>query len=141
MCGIGIAAMALVIFLGGMAVGTRRAFFACKWGENYGRAFGEYAGPLRGGMMLGVPGGRMGGFHGVLGSIISASDDGIVVKGADNVERSVVIDAQTDIRRGLDSIAKGDLKVGDYVMTFGEPDNDGRITARLIRMLSEQQQP
>jgi hypothetical protein len=142
LCGLGIAAVGLVIFIGGMSIGARRAYFACKWGENYGRSFGEHVGSGRGGMMgSNFDGGRMGGFHGVLGSIVSASDDGIVVKGKDGVERSVIIAAQTDIRRGADSIAKADLKPGDQVMTFGEPNDDGRIAARLIRVLTAQQQP
>lgn len=127
--GIGMVAVVSFIFCGGVFVGSRKAMFACKWGENYYRNFAGARGFLgshfeRGGMSG----------HGFFGSLISIKDSEIVVKGKDGIERIVDIDAKTLLQRGNNTLTVADLKVGDNVMIFGTPLESGRIDARLIRM-------
>lgn len=143
--GLAIATVASLIFNAGAAVGSRRAFFTCKWGENYGQNFGSHAvaepkllirrdapAPIMG---------RAIGFHGVLGKVVTVTDDGIVVMGNDDIERSVVIDDDTEIRNGRDETDRSGLANGLSVMVFGEPNDQGRILAKLIRILTESLQP
>lgn len=131
--GVGICTIALIIFAGGVAIGGRKALFACKWNENYNRNFGGRAGffppeppPFRGHMV---------GAHGVLGSIVSVLEDSIVVQGKDGIERNIMISDDTNIRRDNAKADRNALKIGDAVMVFGEPDDSGRIKAVMIRIL------
>lgn len=140
MYGLGIAFAVALIFNAGVAMGSHRAFFACKWGENYGRSFGDRANVF----IERAPAPfekKITGFHGVLGKVVVTTDYGVVVLGKDGVERGVIVDDHTEIRSGRDERDKDGLKEGLDVMIFGEPNDEGRILAKLIRILTEQLQP
>jgi hypothetical protein len=95
--GFGVGATALIVFAGGMAVGSRKTLFACKWDENYAHNFGDHAG-----LLPAVPPPFQGhnvGVHGVLGNVISVMDDSIVVQGKDGIERDIIIPDGTNVRR------------------------------------------
>ena len=137
---LGIAAAILVVFQAGFFAGTHRAFFDCKWGENYARNFG---GPILsmipfpgGGFSLGAPSGPadMSG-HGVTGEIIAVDADGIVVRGQDNAERFIIPATGTSIISQSKKIDLDELKIGDVINVIGRPDDLGRIEARLIRIM------
>lgn len=133
--GIGIVIVLLLTFKVGLTVGTHRADFAGRWSDNYHRNFG---GPVNGwgGGMIGMMNDRN--FmesRGAVGQIIKIDDSSLVVKGTDNLERVVVIDNNTAIEKFRDTIKIGDLKVDDYIVTIGEPNTDGQIVAKLIRVL------
>lgn len=133
--GVGIAAAVFLVFEAGMLVGSRKAFFSCKWGENYYRNFAGDRGRFR---EPPPPFGReMMGGNGTFGSVISVNGTAIVVKGGDDVERRVVIDGNTAIRRGHEAIGLGDLRPGERVTVIGEPGDDGTINARFIRVMPE----
>src|SRR3989338_835616 len=88
--GFGIVAIALLFFCSGVFFGSRKALFACKWGENYYRNFagarGFFGSHFERGGMSG---------HGFFGPLLSIRDSEIVVKGKDGIERIVDIDAKT----------------------------------------------
>ncbi|HSD12353.1 MAG TPA: DUF5666 domain-containing protein [Patescibacteria group bacterium] len=133
--GAGICALAFLVFEGGMIVGSRRAFFSCKWGENYYRNFAGERGAFR---EPPPPFGReMMGGNGSFGDVISVSGSGIVVRGGDDVERRITFDGATVIRRGHDAIGPTDLRPGDRITAIGEPADDGSILARFIRVMPE----
>jgi len=117
----------------GIIIGSARADFSFKWGENYHRNF---AGP-RGGFMQEFPG-RDKEFmdsYGVFGKIIKIEDKAIIINDKDEVEKIILVDEKTIINFQRDNIKFSDLKVDDMVVVIGEPDSNGRIKAKLIRIL------
>jgi len=129
----------LLVFGAGEFVGYRKARFSYSWGENYHRNFG---GP-RGGFfewgrmpmsMMGPPSGDFIEGHGVFGSILKIDASTLLIKGEDNVERSVIVSDKTVITRGRSPMALGDLKVDDRVTVIGSPNAQGQIEAKFIRV-------
>ena len=131
-----------VVFSAGMKVGFRKAGFSYAFGANYERNFtGSPHGP--GGMM--GPGGPVGAFRnmegsglrnsgGVSGSVISTTDNSIVMKDNSNNENTVSIDAQTLIKYKGGDIKISDIKNGQDIVVIGKPDNNGTIVADFIRV-------
>lgn len=119
-----------VVFGIGEMVGYHKAQFSYAWSEQYSRNFG---GPQRG--MFGMPGETV--FqnpHGVDGTIIKIEGQTLLVNGRDQREKSVVMDAQTQIesfRQGASSA----LQVGDHLVVIGDPNAQGQIVAKFIRIL------
>lgn len=104
----------------GQLVGYRKAKFSYAWSEQYTQNFG---GPRRG--MFGMPGEEV--FpnpYGVAGIVIKVRDNTLIVVGLDRREKSVIVDAQ--LQRP---------KVGDHVVIIGEPNEQGQIVAKFIRIL------
>ena len=122
----------ILIFGAGVFVGGMKARFSYRWAENYQRNF---AGP-REGFMMGFPmpfGGDFIESHGVFGQIIKINSD-LIIKGQNNIERVVLISSSTTIQKGIQTIKKDDLKVGDNVTVIGSPNEQGQIEANLIRV-------
>ncbi len=59
----------------------------------------------------------------------------MVVKGRDNVEKIILIKDDTIIERFKETIKLTDLKVDDYIITIGDPNDAGQIEAKFIRFL------
>jgi len=119
----------------GTAVGYRKAKFSYAWGENYHRNFG---GP-RDGFMRNINqdfnGGDFIGGHGTFGQILDLRDQQIVVRGKGNVEKIITINGDTNMRRFQDKIQFTDLKVNDPIVVIGEPNDQGQIEAKFIRVM------
>jgi len=136
----------LVSFAGGVVVGLKKARFSYKWGENYERNFvgGPFRGPM--GMMKPGPGPREmmrdfegRGFrnaHGISGTIISVTDNNIVIKDRNGQENTISVSDKTLIKRGRDSVSINDLKRDDWIVVMGSPAENGTIEADLIRIFS-----
>ena len=131
-------ALLVGVFGLGIAVGYHKARFSYAWGENYHRNFG---GP-RGGFFRNFSGRDFIDAHGTFGQIVKidlSTNLGqvatLVIKGQDNVEKIVLIKDDTSIRRFRDAIKPSDLKADDYVVVIGEPNNEGQIAAKFIRLL------
>ncbi len=122
----------LVIFKLGEIVGARKADFSCRWSDNYHRNFG---GPSRN--FLKMWGDRN--FleaSGVTGRIIKINDENnFIVKAQDEVEKAIQITDKTLIKNQRETIKTTDLKVDDYVVIIGDPTAEGKIEAKLIRVL------
>jgi hypothetical protein len=123
----------LFVFKAGLFVGQKKAEFSCRWGENYHRNFG---GP-RGGFFDGFGLGDRDFIeaHGTFGQIIKIDGPTLVVKGRADVEKIILVTEKTIINRFRDTISLADLKVDDYVVVVGEPNNAGQIEAKLIRVM------
>jgi hypothetical protein len=130
--GIALLIILLLVFKLGMIVGGRKAEFTGKWSENYHRNF---AGPRDGFMGMGLGDGDFIEANGVVGQIIKIGDDSIVIKGRDNVEKSLIVDAETIIKKFKDSVKISELKTDDIVVVIGDPNSSGQIQAKLIRIL------
>ena len=131
LAGIGAVIVLLLVFGAGVAVGLQKASFSYRWGENYQRNFG---GP-RGGF-LGMPMDRdfING-HGIAGSVLKIDGATLVIKGEDNVERTIVTSDKTIVRNRDETVQAADLKVDDRVVVIGSPNSQGQIEAKFIRVL------
>ncbi|NTW23004.1 hypothetical protein HGA34_05735 [Candidatus Falkowbacteria bacterium] len=150
-----VAIAALIIVLGafrlGMIVGFKKANFAYGWEKNYPSNFG---GP-RPGMMMGDFDRRdrdrgFGGFqpfndgrfmmnpHGAGGKIIKIASSTFAIKGADNIEKTVIVGKDTSIVERRQNLSITDLKTGDEVMVMGDPNEQGQINAKFIRIFNKQ---
>lgn len=149
----------LVIFNAGMFIGFKKANFSYQWGENYHKNFG---GPREGFMPgpMPIPGKGPGpdfmgedfvNPHGTTGVILSISTStppsayqatstpaqtapSLIIRGNDNTEKTVIIGADTIIRRNRDTITVNNLAGGEMVVVIGEPNNSGQIEAKFIRV-------
>lgn len=131
---IGALIVLLLVFKAGEFVGYRKARFSYKWGENYNRNF---AGPRSG--FFGNFGLSFGdkdyiNAHGTFGSIIKIDGSTLIVKGSDNVEKTILISDTTTITSRRETIKAGDLKIDDRVVVIGSPNEQGQIEAKLIRV-------
>jgi len=133
--GIGGLIVLLFVFRAGMIVGFKKASFSYQWGENYHRNF---AGP-RAGFFGDFMGGDFGkdfiDAHGVFGQIIKIDGSTLVIKGANEAEKIILLKDDTAVRRLRETIKPGDLKVDDNIVVIGSPNNAGQIEAKLIRVL------
>lgn len=135
--GIGILIILLLVFGIGMSVGFKKANFSFQWGENYHRNFG---GP-REGFMRDFSGMDFMGGHGVAGQIIKIdipAESGQVIltmKGKDGIEKAVVVNEKTEIRRLMETIKPSDLKTDDFIVVIGQPTKAGQIEAKFIRVM------
>lgn len=146
---IGSVAIALVIFTAGVNVGFHKAKFSFKFGENYERNFmGPYPGmdkPMNLNGPMGMMREKVRDFegsdfrnpHGISGTIISISENSLIIKDKDNKENTVSVDDETVIKLGRDTIKIGDLKNDKEVVIIGRPGDDGVINADLIRVFNK----
>jgi len=129
----GVAALIIIllVFKAGTLVGFRKAGFSYKWGENYHQNF---AGP-RGGFFRGFSGRDFIASHGVFGQIIKIDGSTLIIKGQENVEKIVIVKEDTAIRRLGETVKLSDLKVNDYIVVIGSPNDAGQIEAKFIRIM------
>jgi hypothetical protein len=130
----------VLIFGVGVKVGELKARYSYRWAENYHKNF---AGP-RGGFLDDLrrfPAGDFIGSHGIFGEIIEIKNNSFVVKDRGNIEKLVIINDKTTITKGRKNISasneKDGLKVGDYVVIIGSPNEEGQIEAKFIRVFSD----
>jgi hypothetical protein len=144
---IGFFLIILIIFAVGVNVGLHKAKFSCKFGENYERNFmGNHS--QRNGWMNAGPIGMMKekfndlegrGFrnaHGIAGTIISITDNNLVIKDKDNKENTIAVSEKTIIKLGRDDVKISDLKNEQQVVVMGNPGDSGVINADLIRVFN-----
>lgn len=127
--------VAILLILGiGMRIGTEKAKFSCGWAQNYHENF---AGPRTG--FLGdwriMPGGDFIESHGSLGEIIKINEKNFVIKDRGNTEKIILVNGNTTINRLKETIKITDLKVGDFAVVIGTPNDSGQIEAKLIRIM------
>lgn len=130
--GLGVAVLVLVIFQAGMVAGHSKAKFGARFVDNFERNF---VGPRGGGLGGRLPGQGVPGGHGAVGEIVSISLPLVVVAGPDNLEKTVSVSTSTLIRRFQNEISETDLKTGEFVVVLGNPNDEGQIEAKLIRVM------
>jgi len=125
----------LVVFRFGMVVGEKKADFSGRWGENYGRFFGE---PSPG--FFPAPAefrdNRLMNPHGNAGTILKIDGNILVIKGSDNNEKTVLLSTSTIINNKNKTVSSDSLKIGDSLVIIGEPTKEGQIEAKFIRVFS-----
>jgi preprotein translocase subunit YajC len=124
----------VLIFGFGILVGEKKARFSYRWAENYHRNF---AGP-QGGFFSdwrSFPRGDFISSHGVFGQIIKIEESAIIIKDGNNMERIVAVKDGTIIERLRETVKISDLRVDDFIVVIGEPNDSGQIEAKFIRFL------
>jgi len=125
--------LALLVFQVGMFVGYKKAQFSFGWGDNYFSTFGKRDGrPIPR-----FPGEDLSNPHGVAGKIIKIALPNLIIEDQDKVEKIVVIKDDSSIKQFRDEIKSTDLKVGDFVVVIGAPDDKSQIEAKLIRLMPD----
>jgi len=129
-----IMALFVLVFAFGAWVGGEKAKFSCNWADNYHKNF---AGPQNGfgQNWQDMPGGDFINGHGVFGEIIKIDENSLVVGGKENMENIIIINKDTTIQRFRDDIKLTDLKLGEFVVIIGSPNDSGQIEAKLIRIM------
>ena len=133
--GLVIFAVICLVFWIGMFIGGTKARFSYRWAESYHKNF---AGPRSGFLddWRSFPRGDFISSHGVFGQIIKIEEPTIIIKeGNNNVERIVVVKDDTIIERLRETVKISDLKVDDFIVVIGEPNDSGQIEAKFIRLL------
>ena len=125
-----------------MFVGEKKARFSYRWAESYHKNFGGPRGGFFGNWQrLPLAPGDFTAVHGIFGQIIQvpvADQNGqtiLVIKGGDGVEKVVLVNDNTLIKRIRDTVKPADLKVDDYIVVIGEPNDSGQIEAKFIRLM------
>jgi hypothetical protein len=136
------------VFQLGMSFGERKAQHFNRWYKNYDRNFGPRMGlpgipePGPGGRMPGMPQpfGRqmLPGGYGVFGKVLSVDGQGLAIQDKQGVEQNIFVTSSTVIRSGDSEAALEDLLPDAQVSVFGQPNDQGQIEARLIRILDNQ---
>lgn len=129
--------VALIIFKLGMIAGFYKANFSYKWGENYHRNFG---GPEKG-FMIDFEGKDFTDSHGTVGQIIKIDKNSVVIKDKDSVEKIIIVNDDTSIKKFQEKIKLTDLKIDDYVIIIGKPNDQGQIEAKFIRIMPPAPEP
>ncbi len=127
--GIIIIIVIMLIFYAGMTVGFYKASFGHAWGDNYERNFGMM--PDR--PMFG--GDNFPNAHGAAGKIIKIELPTIIVQDKDNTEKVVLIKDDTQIQKIREQATKNDLKIDDFIVVIGTPNEQGQIEAKFIRVM------
>lgn len=132
---IGIIIVVLIIFSIGVSVGFRKASFGRAWGENYERNFGMR--PDR--QMFGKD--NFPNAHGAIGKIIKIELPTIIVQDKGNTEKVILIKDDTQIQKMKSVATENELKIDDFVIIIGNPNEEGQIEAKLIRIMPIPPQP
>lgn len=122
----------------GVSVGYKKANYSFKWGEQYHQNF---AGPRRG-FFDRTMGGMMEVFddrdftdaHGVFGRILDIDESFLVIRGADNIEKTIFVASSVPVLRFREVLPLTEIKVDDQVVVIGAPSSSGQIEARFIRL-------
>jgi hypothetical protein len=126
--GIGIVIVFGLVFSAGISVGFHKASFGRDWGENYKNNFGMMPPPPF--MKDDFPNA-----HGAVGKIIKIELPTIIVQDQDGTEKVVLIKEDTKIQKMRDDIKNSDLKVDDFIVVIGSPNDQGQVEAKFIRMM------
>jgi RNase P/RNase MRP subunit p29 len=120
------------VFSFGVSIGFRKAGFTYSWSQNYPNNFGGARG-----LMPPPSSGQLFNSHGLDGAILSVNKNIVVIKDEDSTEKSLVISPKTTIRFNFQSLQPADLKIGQEIVVIGEPNPQGQIDAKLIRVLDQ----
>ncbi|MDO8529662.1 MAG: hypothetical protein Q7S18_03260 [bacterium] len=132
---VGLVIIILGSFSTGVFVGLMKARFSSKFGENYERNFtGSRMGEGRSGFMREFSGRDFRNAHGISGTIVSISDNNLIIKDRDEKENTVSVNDKTIIKNGRDTIKIGDLKTDERIVILGKPGDSGTVNADLIRV-------
>jgi hypothetical protein len=124
---IGVLLAALLIFHVGVVVGSHSGQFGCS---SMDRGFRSSF--LPGGFEL--PYGFISDGHGAVGVVTAVTLPTFTVQTREGTNQTIVVSTSTIIQSMNGSDTKA-LSVGSQIVVLGEPDGQGRINAKMIRIL------
>jgi hypothetical protein len=127
----------ILIFSAGMFVGGMKARFSYLWAESYHKNFGGPRGGFFGDWLrLPLSPGDFIEGHGTFGEIIKINNSDLVVRGRGDVEKVIITTEDTIVKKGRKTVKKDELRVGNYIVVIGSPNEEGQIEAKLIRIFN-----
>jgi hypothetical protein len=123
-----------VILRIGMFVGYQRAEYSFHWGDEYHQMFG---GPPQG-FLDDFNGHGFVDAHGLFGDVLGVRGNEIMMRDKDGTEKIVVISPETVIRRQMNNLPVEKITPQMRIVIIGEPEDDGRIEAKMIRVFDQQ---
>ena len=127
--GIGIVIILLLVLSAGISIGFHKASFGRAWGGNYERNFGM----MQNRPMFGKD--NFPNAHGAIGKIIKIELPTVIVQDKDSTEKVILTENDTQIQRMRGNITINDLKINDFIVVIGSPNEQGQIEAKLIRVM------
>ncbi len=121
------------VFQAGMMVGFKRASFSRDWGNNYERNFGPRHDMMP--RLLADDIRETPNAHGAIGKIIKVDYPNIVVLDKDQTEKVVIIKDDTNILERRGQVTKESLTLDKFIVVIGNPNVQGQIEAKLIRIM------
>ena len=128
-----ILAIIICVFHLGEEFGYKKAQIMDRLGGGYNHAFGP--GDPRQDGPFGYLFDDQTGTHGVAGKVISITSDKILVEGHDNIEKIVIIDKNTIIKKQRATVTTQDIAPDDLIVVIGSPTATGEITAKIVRIM------
>lgn len=119
--------LAAVIFFAGMFVGFQKAKFSYRLGEHYYKDF-------MGGTKPSLVSPGFINSHGATGVINLISDNQVIIKTNKGLNEKIIISPTTTVKQNGKDIKASDLKINDTIAIIGDPDDQGQINARFIRV-------
>lgn len=135
LCALGTLIILLAVFQAGIMVGVHKAKFSFHMGENYYRAFEGADRHDRGGIALHAHEREFTDAHGAVGKILKVALPTLIVLGPDQIEKTVIVGADTTVRHFRDAGSMNDLAPDQYIVVIGSPNDRAELNARLIRIL------
>jgi len=134
---IGVLIVELLVFQAGMFTGFKKASFSYGFGDNYYRNFNGRMMGENDPMMRGLPFNErdLENSHGAIGKIVKITSSSIVVADQGGIEKIVAIGKDTIIKQFRDNVDLKNLKVGDFVVVLGTPNDKSEIEAKLVRLM------
>lgn len=124
-----IVTISLIMLNLGIIIGRKEGTNSCLWLEKY---FLNFGGPRVG--FREKPFKDFVRSHGIFGEIIKINDNSLVLRGKDDLERVVLLSSSTILKFKRQSISINDLKTGDNIVVIGQPNENGQVNAKFIRL-------
>lgn len=128
-----------LVFGAGISVGVHKSSFGRAWGEHYNENFGMGRKNTRPVFNMMRNGNNMMNYfpnaHGATGKIIKLELPNIIIQDKDNIEKIISLNNDTQIQKARENIKVSDLKIDDFIVVIGTPNEKGVIEAKFIREL------
>jgi hypothetical protein len=123
--------LAIIIFSAGIRVGERKIYHSFRNNLPY-KTFDRDLERIDGFLGKNLPSDR-----GAIGKIISVNLPDFIIANNDNTEKIITVSDETIINKFREKLSVENLAIGDEVVVIGEPNEDSKIVAVLIRVIPE----
>lgn len=128
---IGVIVLSALIFHAGLSIGSHSRF--------RDRDDSRYEFQAPGGFSVRMPRGYIQEGHGVVGTVESVATSSLVLKSRDGAEQTVLLTDDTSVRNRFGDASSTAITVGDQAVVIGTPNEDGTVSASVIRVMSNKQ--
>lgn len=118
------------VFSLGMNVGFHKANFTYSWVSHYPKNFN---------LPVGLPPAKdFFNPHGVFGQILTNNNgSSLIIKDSDGNEKTILVSPGVTIRQNYQNLQPDNLKDNEQIIIIGDPNSQGQIQARFIRVLGQ----